>query len=202
MRKGFTLIELLVVIAIIAILAAILFPVFSKAREKARQTSCLSNQKQIALGILMYAQDYDEQTPIAFFTWDSPPGPPYCWRDLLVPYVKNNQIYQCPSDGQKWVEPINGSYGINWNWSGGAPTAPYTIGLAQIVKPSETFFTADISDGDFPINIPGGMFPYGWMNFRHNEFSNVSFCDGHAKAMKQTQAFPQSDVWYYCRANK
>ncbi len=193
MRKGFTLIELLVVIAIIAILAAILFPVFAKAREKARQTSCLSNQKQLALGILMYAQDYDEWTPIAFYGWAYP-----TWRDVVVPYIKNAQIHQCPSDSTVWGTPHNGSYGLNSEWWGG----PYTvnISLAQIVKPAETFLTADNTSGDWPINPPG--YPYGSMNFRHNEFANFSFCDGHAKAMKQTQAWPDSNPWYYFLANK
>jgi len=93
-KKGFTLIELLVVIAIIAILAAILFPVFAKAREKARQTSCASNLKQIALGALMYAQDYDEFLCIA----QPLAGPPVLFFDsVLQPYVKNTQIFKCPS---------------------------------------------------------------------------------------------------------
>ncbi|GAB4457916.1 MAG: hypothetical protein OHK0029_18390 [Armatimonadaceae bacterium] len=102
-NSGFTLIELLVVIAIIAILAAILFPVFAQAREKARQTSCLSNTKQLALGAMMYTQDYDE----AFVpTWigngpgwsgDGWPGDQR-WQDVIQPYVRNNQIFLCPSD--------------------------------------------------------------------------------------------------------
>jgi prepilin-type N-terminal cleavage/methylation domain-containing protein/prepilin-type processing-associated H-X9-DG protein len=84
---GFTLIELLVVIAIIAILTAILFPVFAQARAKARQTSCLSNQKQIGHGVLMYAQDYEETLPIAATNPD-PSGPVVMWYDIIEPYVK------------------------------------------------------------------------------------------------------------------
>src|SRR5262249_13352058 len=93
-RRGFTLIELLVVIAIIAILAAILFPVFAQVREKARQSSCLSNQKQVALGVLMYAQDYDETFPQYDFT---APGVRIMWFSVIAPYLKANQIYKCPS---------------------------------------------------------------------------------------------------------
>ena len=89
-RRGFTLIELLVVIAIIAILAAILFPVFAKAREKARQSSCLSNLKQLGLGILSYAQDYDERFPMALAGGPTPPI--YLFPELIDPYVKNAQI--------------------------------------------------------------------------------------------------------------
>lgn len=102
-RSAFTLIELLVVIAIIAILAAILFPVFAQAREKARQTSCLSNFKQGALGIMMYTQDYDENMVMADSGGIGLPGwgfgrPDYVWPELVQPYIKNWQIFRCPSD--------------------------------------------------------------------------------------------------------
>lgn len=100
-RQGFTLIELLVVIAIIAILAAILFPVFAQARESARATSCLSNGKQIALGQLMYSQDYDE-TVIPWEILDRNTNPiavqlTGVWTTLIQPYLKNTQVYYCPS---------------------------------------------------------------------------------------------------------
>ena len=95
MRRGFTLIELLVVIAIIAILAAILFPVFAKAREKARQASCLSNVKQISLGILQYAQDYDEGFP-GLYMGNATNGY-YGIISELDPYIKNSQVHNCPS---------------------------------------------------------------------------------------------------------
>ena len=97
-QKGFTLIELLVVIAIIAILAAILFPVFAQAREKARATSCLSNTKQLGLAMRMYATDYDEQNVGSYSypnLWNNCPH--FIWADLIVPYVKNNQLVTCPS---------------------------------------------------------------------------------------------------------
>ena len=99
--RGFTLIELLVVIAIIAILAAILFPVFARARENARRASCSSNLKQIGLGLLQYSQDYDEQMPLEFFGPDndiSGWGGHYKWMDAIYPYVKSEQIFDCPSD--------------------------------------------------------------------------------------------------------
>src|SRR5688500_18904923 len=113
-KRGFTLIELLVVIAIIAILAAILFPVFAKAREAARKTSCLNNLKQIGTGMMMYAQDYDENMPAAAFgnypngLWGSPLWNDYGWTyifPLLDPYTKNSQIYACPSAPVQLVGP-------------------------------------------------------------------------------------------------
>jgi len=116
-RNGFTLIELLVVIAIIAILAAILFPVFAKAREKARQSSCLNNLKQIGIGLMQYTQDYDEMMPRDWyagnnsggvsgapapqpFYWTGPSGKepnPYRWCAQIQPYIKSYQVFQCPS---------------------------------------------------------------------------------------------------------
>jgi prepilin-type N-terminal cleavage/methylation domain-containing protein/prepilin-type processing-associated H-X9-DG protein len=94
--NGFTLIELLVVIAIIAILAAILFPVFAQAREKARSASCLSNVKQMALGAYMYSQDYDDQVvPRTVMFPGMAAGLP--WQSLILPYVKNNNVYRCPN---------------------------------------------------------------------------------------------------------
>lgn len=99
-RSAFTLIELLVVIAIIAILAAILFPVFARARENARRSSCQSNLKQIGLGVLQYVQDYDEKFPGVIVQGGSAATPPYGWADTIQPYLKSIQIYQCPSDTQ------------------------------------------------------------------------------------------------------
>lgn len=94
-KTAFTLIELLVVIAIISILAAILFPVFARARENARRASCISNLKQIGLAAMMYAQDYDETLVPA---WNQePPGPYKQWPELLSPYTQSQQVYVCPS---------------------------------------------------------------------------------------------------------
>ena len=97
--RGFTLIELLVVIAIIAILAAILFPVFARARENARRSSCQSNLKQIGLGITQYTQDYDEKLPPARNTTTPFPNAP--WHYLVQPYVKSYQLFRCPSNTSK-----------------------------------------------------------------------------------------------------
>ncbi|MCX7598387.1 MAG: DUF1559 domain-containing protein [Armatimonadetes bacterium] len=181
MRKGFTLIELLVVIAIIAILAAILFPVFARAREKARQTSCLSNLKQVGLGALMYAQDYDEILPCGDRTaqvW---------WYEIIQPYIKNRQIYVCPS----WAGSSLG-YGINscmmcphWCVRSSWPR------LGQIKRPAEILFIADASAwlACWGTVAWANVCQATWCNpnrqveanTRHNGGSNILYVDGHAK---------------------
>ncbi len=189
-RTGFTLMELLVVIAIIAILAAILFPVFARAREKARQSSCLSNEKQIALGVLMYAQDYDDTLPPYYnFAATVPAGARY-WMEVIMPYVKNSQIFVCPSRGNG---AITASYGCNYNWvfsnfeeSGWPPERGKN--LAKIDRVSEIIM---FLDGSTYISLydpgvassAGGYYgkPEGW----HNDQCNVAFCDGHAKSFKR-----------------
>ena len=113
--RAFTLIELLVVIAIIAILAAILFPVFARARENARRSSCTSNLKQIGLGLIQYSQDYDEKQPLDYFTEDNDQsgyGGRYKWMDAAYPYIKSEQIFNCPSDtfGNNATELLNSTY--------------------------------------------------------------------------------------------
>src|SRR6187551_3489498 len=96
-KRGFTLIELLVVIAIIALLAAILFPVFARARENARKSTCQNNLKQIVLAATQYSQDYDEMVLSSYTAYTHPTaGGTVYWMGLVLPYAKNNQIFQCP----------------------------------------------------------------------------------------------------------
>ena len=144
-RTGFTLIELLVVIAIIAILAAILFPVFAKAREKARQSSCGSNVKQMLLGVTQYAQDYDEKLPYQWMNYGSHTAVGqaaatsyYTFPEFIMAYVKNDQMFQCPS--KQWATMINynsypTSYMYNQNASGFGLSG---IALASVTQPSVT----------------------------------------------------------------
>jgi len=142
-RKAFTLIELLVVIAIIAILAAILFPVFARARENARRTSCLSNVKQMGLAIMQYTQDYDEQYPNIFqprpgaVAADMPDGriwttsggnPLILWQQLTFPYHKSIQAFVCPSSDMSVSPPVSGHYGANL-WVMKRPDVPDNIPL-------------------------------------------------------------------------
>ena len=222
-RRGFTLIELLVVIAIIAILAAILFPVFARAREKARQTSCLSNVKQIALAFMMYVQDYDETMPPGYYyvfpieygwdfaldwsAWPSVTVHP----GLINPYTKNNQLQQCPSfRGDPAGRPTTG-YGYNTSYVG-APAPDQEAdksgpaSLAQIQSPVETVMLADSAywawtgtvDGNNYLRSPNDPRRIAWgigpnVHFRHNGTANVAYCDGHAKATAKKHNVSSND---------
>lgn len=159
-KNGFTLIELLVVIAIIAILAAILFPVFGRARENARRSSCQSNLKQIGLGIMQYTQDYDEAMPPTYigsdYTYNNPATESYKWMDACFPYIKSEQIFVCPSNttNKPYTYYKNltaqsqnfGSYVANeaYYTAGDNRTAPFggsgapTIRIPQITQAAET----------------------------------------------------------------
>ncbi len=194
---GFTLIELLVVIAIIAILAAILFPVFARAREKARQASCQSNVKQIVLGILMYAQDYDEVLPRNAVAGNPVPGasPSIRWPAGIMPYVKNTQLFACPSDQASGLV-LNNPY---YQPPGNSESSGYGLGchihgvaLGVIAKPAETILIADARsymvkayDQTWGSTELAGSRP---VYYRHNEMANFGFCDGHAKAMTKGSA--------------
>lgn len=151
--RGFTLIELLVVIAIIAILAAILFPVFARARENARRASCQSNAKQILIGVMQYTQDNDERYPL---TWTD--GINITWSMAIQPYVKSSQVFSCPSDrhktAQHWATPggsfsgaeiFHNSYIANIRMGGYNSTN--TIALSQVASPATTVYLTDGARG-------------------------------------------------------
>jgi prepilin-type N-terminal cleavage/methylation domain-containing protein/prepilin-type processing-associated H-X9-DG protein len=162
-RHGFTLVELLVVIAIVALLAAILFPVFATAREKARQITCLSNQRQLAQAFLCYAQDYDETLPYFGDRW---PSPRVYWTELIQPYLRNDRVLECPSwpkEGKyrnKRGQLVAGKYGFGVNYGllftylvlNGQPYVAPTR-LAGVNNPAGTLLTTD-SQGSHYVYSP------------------------------------------------
>ena len=206
-RRAFTLIELLVVIAIIAILAAILFPVFAKAREKARQASCQSNLKQIGIAWMQYSQDYDERMPLAF-TYTAP-GVVEArngeWYFNCQPYMKSRQLMDCPSYGATgfntggvWsyagastVTAANRNlvveYTRNLNTAPGGTGNPAGIPLATIQEPANLITLTEGANNYCRYRCRGSACTwtsYNWHNTRHNDGSNYTFSDGHAKWLK------------------
>jgi len=211
-RFGFTLIELLVVIAIIAILAAILFPVFARAREKARQTSCLNNVKELSLAFNMYVQDYDERTPRHYRTLGSSIAMPdgsgswaYSpWAYQIYPYVMNVQVYHCPSAGEQFTFTNWTSYNYSYNYYGGGRIND--IKIATIRRPAELLVMVD--GGSYIANPfsspganpdlktdPGGHYYIDAVKAWHNDGCNVAFADGHAKWEQYTRVITTIDLW-------
>jgi len=179
MRKGFTLIELLVVIAIIAILAAILFPVFAQAREKAKQTACLSNNKQLGLALMMYVQDYDDTFPGRAATTHYPPWdhPWSYWYRVIQPYIKNEQLLICPS---LRLTPVSYGYSL---------ASPLALGktMSDVEEPAVLVWTAENTRAPWEYGPGGVNCPdfATWETYHprklHNGGINVTHVDGHAK---------------------
>ncbi len=201
-RKGFTLIELLVVIAIIAILAAILFPVFAQAREKARAATCLSNGKQMGLAVMMYSQDYDESYPQGYYA-----GPPTAWwLSLIQPYMKDRDqggLRSCPSASSKnWAYTMNdylsmksqsvipnvadtvliGDGTQNPKWGGACSSTFYfwNNAGAWTPQPAGNFSKGDPNASLIDIDEDTEK-AVGYLRYRHNSGANLVYADGHAK---------------------
>jgi prepilin-type N-terminal cleavage/methylation domain-containing protein/prepilin-type processing-associated H-X9-DG protein len=217
--RGFTLIELLVVIAIIAILAAILFPVFARARENARRSSCQSNLKQIGLGIMQYTQDYDERYPAAYYDITPRTAP---WHYVIQPYVKSAQLFKCPSNtSTAGVNDVPGPQSIPASYVGvGGANADAWGGrpVLVIVKPSTTnanewATSTHTSQIDSPAQtIMVGEHPNRsdatyWNNnndmkmTNHLETTNFLFSDGHVKAMKPAATGTPVNMWNVANAS-
>jgi prepilin-type N-terminal cleavage/methylation domain-containing protein/prepilin-type processing-associated H-X9-DG protein len=211
-RGGFTLIELLVVVAIIGILAAILFPVFSQARERARRTSCLSNLKQIGLAVQMYVQDYDGRVPICNDnTTPSTADDNGYWWVTLHKYTRNDGVFVCPSWQQtglpsgllSWEVPPDPARPFNhagivgtyvWNETmDGAPEGRLAgksadgteYGPAQVIAVAEGFNGSHIWKPEHVTPLNGNT--ERRLRDFHQEGMNVAYADGHAKWIKNTQ---------------
>jgi len=211
-RRGFTLIELLVVIAIIAILAAILFPAFAKAREAARRSSCSSNLKQIGVGMMQYTQEYDEKYPLARFYIAA--GNETNWGQRLQPYLKSTDLFKCPSnpdngnfmgygispDNPAGVRQIPVSYAMNFMigdcvWAGGCGAGNSKgQSLAVIQEPTRKILVTERRGDGRNVSEPGMMWgdwqgatntvwkDNGFAN--HLSTANYLFADGHVKSMR------------------
>jgi len=203
------LIELLVVIAIIAILAAILFPVFARARAKAEETDCLSNVKQIMLSVKMYADDHDGLVPARWFDVTGV-GDYTTFMDQIYPYVRNDQIFICRSVGEPVFDarsPLGlstnyapnehhftmyGYPGVDADWGFVAnPVQNRYYKFAEVPNPAQTMYLGEPLYPGYETKCPfceGLVTAYNGIGDQHNEGSNVGFCDGHAKRVTRSVA--------------
>ena len=211
MRRAFTLIELLVVIAIIALLAAILFPVFARARENARKTSCQNSLKQLGLGVLQYTQDYDESLPgttctalgngvrnaWTYFTAFSNTAPTNFdpAQGSLFPYIKSAQIYVCPSDSSRQLTSyaFNGTLRVAPNNTvascfSAATVLTMGINIADVRETPATILFAEEMNGTVRSTDDGVLFPaVNPGTVRHLDGGNFAFMDGHVKFYRPEQ---------------
>jgi len=221
MKRAFSLVELLVVVSIIALLAAILFPVFSRVRENGRRAACQSNLKQIGYGLIQYSQDYDEVLIADWYGTDInvgpsdtlPPGSPlgvsYKWEDAAFPYVKNEQVFNCPSATGDAATPYHyyktltapqpasqlGSYIIMHGYGANQPdkTPPVShpllndlVSLSRAATPSNTAWVLD-GNGQFfcSVDTTTHTLAADLISPRHLDTVGVLFLDGHVKNIKQ-----------------
>jgi prepilin-type N-terminal cleavage/methylation domain-containing protein/prepilin-type processing-associated H-X9-DG protein len=190
-HRGFTLIELLVVVAIISILAAILFPVFGRARENARRSSCQSNLKQIGIAMMQYVQDNDER----FMHSDHDATPPYTWFQPLQPYIKSTQVFKCPSLGDESSSPDpNTDYIINGFFAHGVSQALFQnsaeqIAVAEREKNLAAFDYHPFTEGS---DLTAPEMDDNISKDRHFNGSNYIFADGHVKWLRYEATYPAS----------
>jgi len=219
--KGFTLVELLVVIAIISLLAAIIFPVFERVRENARQTECLSNTKQISMGILQYEQDNDEYLPTSGpqYSGGNPSPPDYSWKWMIYPYVRTTDVFACPSindpkNQNSRTEPAGtptpaqtATFELDYSSNaggGGCGSAPMpnafpgntSVLTAAVVVPSQTILIGEGGTPSLQAYYSTNEGPnYGNTVAHHFNGTNFAFADGHAKWMLPLSTNSVTDDW-------
>lgn len=228
-RTGFTLIELLVVIAIIMILSAILMPVFAGAKETSRGAVCASNQRQLGLASLQYTQDNDDIYPCAFytnpFTQPNHPNAGFTWVQSIMPYVKNERVFLCPSTSYKsraatWQRLLPGTSSISWanlgyGWNVGFHTTngpgSQNFGLgffldsrlatkravrsSAVARPASTVMLGDVDNYPWYYSIVHSCYYEPTMRGPHRKGKVLVFADGHARLYRNSVVFGNKDLF-------
>lgn len=199
-RRGFTLVEILVVFVIIAVLAALLFPLFSRVRASAQKSACISNTRQLLAAQRMYSEDHDRML-VPARTAGAPNSLGYTWCILLQPYMKNERILTCPVDPEPQLADrstdLPHSYGINYNltFNTGWTATGFVMSMSTIQRTTDLLLFFGMKSSAQAMGASYTAHRLSRVDGRHNDLANFGFLDGHAEVLRPEETVGAVNMW-------